>query len=263
MEIAMASYVPGFVSNFFSETFLPTAYKFLPFSSKQSSMFLDPVDVITGLAILALYRKTGEEGIKLSIVDNRVRRDHSYGLLQGIKRSLDGTHHEQLHDLTAPMFHAIVWFTPHKNKQFLTLFRLAMEGVQALMETYEKDGNKFTVEYLHAAHYKLLEDGLAGKEMNIKDRKIPCWDKKPLAQRALLLWKKNECERLCQINSLFETALVHGSTDLIKSYPIKPLVEIIKTRVDDIVMELLKYKDTLVSLEEEGSEEPASAATSQ
>ena len=211
------------------------AYNLMPAKAQPTGMFLDPLDVITGLAIVALYDKSGEEGIKLSIIENRVRRDHKYWApLQSAKRLYQGSHDEQLIDLIPPIFYGLKWLQPHKNQHIQTLFYLAKEGIEAIKKTYESEDKPFTATLLHTTHLRLINDGLEGKELNRSDYQCPSWDDSPLAERSLHLWTEEFTSRVEEINAIFLGALKPKSMQLLDDYNVKLLVDLIKDRVDRV-----------------------------
>lgn len=234
------------------------AYNLLPAAPQATGMFLDPVDVITGLAILALYDKSGSKGIKLSFLENRVRRDHSYSVLQGIKRAYQGSHDEQLIDLISPIFYGIQWFRPHENKKIKTVFILAQQGIETLKQTYKKEGKEFVATLLHTSHLKLFSEGLSGTAIKEEDFQCDKWDDNPLAQKSHELWTKTFPDRLEQIDAIFKSALEPQTTNLLPDYNVKLVIDVIKDRVDRVVSVLLDFKksqqDTALSSRKEDQE---------
>lgn len=241
------------------------AYNLLPAKPQPTGMFLDPLDVITGLAIVALYDKGGEEGIKLSIIENRVRRDHRYWTpLQCAKRLYQGSHDEQLIDLIPPIFYSLKWLKPHTNQRIQTLFGLAKEGVEALKKTYEAEGKPFIATLLHTTHLRLLHDGLEGKELSRSDYQCPSWDDSPLAERSRHLWTEEFVSRVEEINAIFLGALKPKSLQILDDYNVKLLVDLIKDRVDRVTDVYLHARSaapepaaTKAPMEEELSREEA------
>ena len=170
--------------------------------SGHTPVLLDPVDVITALAIL-VFRASGT---KLAIDEqHRVYRD-TPGMAQGAKRYYYGSNHCQHYDFAAPILYAVNWFNPHRNKEVQHVFTLALQGLELLCDSYSESPD--IAQYLFNCHIRILKTGLAEHEasLNNEDYMIPTWDGNPIADKSKQVWSASDFEVLKMISAAFEAA---------------------------------------------------------
>ena len=176
-------------------------------SSRESSTevvekaeWLDPVGTIIRLAVLA-FRSSGT---KISISNHEIHNDHYYFLIQAFKRTfLTGGAKEDLHNLSAPVFHAVKWLQPNKDPKAQVIFLLARKGLEELVSTYK--GQTLIQQYLKNTLMKMIDEGLKGNPLKEEDFHVSSWDTNPLAQESKKIWEKNRA-KIEAIADLFSIA---------------------------------------------------------
>jgi hypothetical protein len=119
------------------------------FPAYDASTLLDPLTTLIKIGLL----REKMEGTKLSIYDHKIGFDEPTAL-QGATRWKNGCKREDLHRLEHPTKKFMEWYPVDKKGHFKHIMGWAIEGLNCLKKTYEKNEKLSSNLVSHAiAHY--------------------------------------------------------------------------------------------------------------
>lgn len=215
--------------------------------------FVDPVDAVVSLAILALHDLNGNPGIKLRIADNRVVRDHARipGMQATVRFACGASSLNQLGDVQIAVFYAVKRFPP-TDVRFTTLFRLANKGIESLIRTYSAEGKHLAAQALHTGCRRMITLGLAGTDIAPSDFLVPDWTGRPLPEESKKLWEADGYRCIVRINNVLKGLLVDGRLSLAPGAPVGATLAVVRETHETVMRALMRFRDGLLSSGAEG-----------
>lgn len=122
---------------------------------KTDTMILDPLTTLIKLAIVSFK----SDGVKIAIHSNSITIQ-SANYIQGPLRWAYGNKREELHYLLKPIQRCIELYDPETNKDLVTIYNLAIEGLRKLRKSYNEGSS--TINHTLDLYITLLEKKLDG-----------------------------------------------------------------------------------------------------
>tara|TARA_B100000214_G_scaffold35846_1_gene22564 strand:- start:4404 stop:5078 length:675 start_codon:yes stop_codon:yes gene_type:complete len=165
--------------------------------TKNKKIILEPISCIVKL-ILLNYKK---EGTKISISNNSIDF-YEPSNFQGLLRNINGDGREDLHNIYHPILKCIEWYPPNEDTKYEYFYRLCRDGIQKLINAYDKDS---TISRALELYCKNLTDAIDKKdiEKGINDDNEEEKDS-PLLDTLKEFWKKEEIDLLYSLFQIVE-----------------------------------------------------------
>ena len=217
---------------------------------KTDTMILDPLTTLIKLAIVSFKN----DGVKIAISSNSISIQ-SPNYIQGPLRWAYGNKREELHYLLKPIQRSIELYDPETNKDLVTIYNLAVDGLRKLRKSYNEGSS--TINHTLDLYITLLEKKLEGSpiilesyektkdvssdlglstasKINFQRIFKDIWeiDEINLVSKMLEKAKENEVERKNYIGAIDNILQAKGK---IMENKIKILVNI-KSKLDDLIL---------------------------
>lgn len=148
-----------------------------------------------------------EPGTKITLGDHEMTFSHPKWY-QGAVRSYggEGATWEALHNLTTPLYYAIMRLDPIKNPSVRLPFLLAWRGIHILCEKAYAD-DPTAQQYLTTTHLRMFKETFQGRTIRARDYRIQDWARNPLLSQSDQYWMTGG-KKFEKINRLYMQALV-------------------------------------------------------
>jgi hypothetical protein len=131
--------------------------------STDNQQILEPFTTLVKLALVSFQ----PVGVKLAISMNRILIQ-SPTSVQGAMRWLQGSKKEDLHFLLRPIYRACDLYPPEPDKPIFQLYRLAVEGLRVLKQSYERDPDASIICQLIELYMDILDSKMTNRVIHLE-----------------------------------------------------------------------------------------------
>lgn len=129
----------------------------------ENQQILEPFTTLVKLALLSFQ----PVGVKLAISMNRIYIQ-SPNSVQGAVRWLQGSKKEDLHFLLRPIYRACDLYPPISNTPMYQLYRMAIDGLRILKQSYERNQDAIIIAQLIELYMDILDSKLTNRSIHLE-----------------------------------------------------------------------------------------------
>lgn len=188
-------------------------------SNRTKEVWVDPICAMIALAIL----QKEPQGTKISFDDNEITFDQPLPFqAQSYIRYHKRSSRKDLYNLTPAIYYSIQWLDVVNNNKYKIILETARKGISKMIHSTYRDDLQLQ-QYLTTTHLRMLEDGLAEREISREGFMIPDHDENPLNTCSKSYWSSDQLDKLSKQLLEFQE---RGREDVIKPLLLRKIGEI-------------------------------------